>query len=276
MVVPLVGLDRDAQALEIARGRLAEFGDKVTLVHANFSQIGEVFAERRASSRRRRAGGPGCIEHAAGFGRARFFHSGAKEPTGHACMDRSSDETASDIVNTADEKALADLLCSTGGRAGFTQDRQDDSSRASHTGHRTPGNGCGRGPKRKGKAEAASRDKNVSGAADCGESRDGETSGSFFQGFLPHYLPGGRWVMLSYHSLEDRPVKQCFQRLAHEGVLRILTKKVIQASDAEIAANPRARSVKMRVAGKIRLPTSRSRRKRKSGCNDRVLYRKAN
>ena len=42
----LVGLDRDTQALEIARGRLSEFGDKVTLVHANFSQIGEVLAER--------------------------------------------------------------------------------------------------------------------------------------------------------------------------------------------------------------------------------------
>src|SRR6202165_5596510 len=41
-----LGLDRDAAALEIARVRLAEFGDKVTLVHANFSQIGEVFAER--------------------------------------------------------------------------------------------------------------------------------------------------------------------------------------------------------------------------------------
>ena len=56
--------------------------------------------------------------------------------------------------------------------------------------------------------------------------------------------------MLSYHSLEDRPVKQAFQRLAQEGTLKILTKKVIQASDAEIAANPRARSVKMRVAEK--------------------------
>jgi 16S rRNA (cytosine1402-N4)-methyltransferase len=57
--------------------------------------------------------------------------------------------------------------------------------------------------------------------------------------------------MLSYHSLEDRQVKQCFQRLAHEGALKILIKKVIQASDAEIAANPRARSVKMRAAEKI-------------------------
>ncbi len=42
-----LGMDRDAAALEIARGRLEEFKDKVTLVHANFSQIGEVFAERR-------------------------------------------------------------------------------------------------------------------------------------------------------------------------------------------------------------------------------------
>jgi 16S rRNA (cytosine1402-N4)-methyltransferase len=57
--------------------------------------------------------------------------------------------------------------------------------------------------------------------------------------------------MLSYHSLEDRQVKQAFQRLAHEGLLKILTKKVITASDAEVAANPRARSVKMRAAEKI-------------------------
>ena len=62
--------------------------------------------------------------------------------------------------------------------------------------------------------------------------------------------------MLSYHSLEDRPVKQCFQRLAQEGMLKILTKKVIQASDAEIAANPRARSVKMRVAEKTGLSST--------------------
>lgn len=54
--------------------------------------------------------------------------------------------------------------------------------------------------------------------------------------------------MLSYHSLEDRQVKQCYQRFAQEGTLKILTRKVIQASEAEIAANPRARSAKMRVA----------------------------
>ena len=58
-------------------------------------------------------------------------------------------------------------------------------------------------------------------------------------------------MVLSYHSLEDRMVKQEFRRLASEGVVQVLTRKVICPSDAEIAANPRARSAKMRVAEKL-------------------------
>jgi 16S rRNA (cytosine1402-N4)-methyltransferase len=62
---------------------------------------------------------------------------------------------------------------------------------------------------------------------------------------------GGRWIVLSYHSLEDRPVKQAFQRLARDGSFDVLTRKVIQPSEEEIRDNPRARSAKMRVAEKI-------------------------
>src|SRR5271155_5434528 len=61
------------------------------------------------------------------------------------------------------------------GREGFTKNRQSDRAGASHTRYPAPGNDCGRGPKSKGKAETASRDKNVSGAADSGESRRGGT-----------------------------------------------------------------------------------------------------
>jgi 16S rRNA (cytosine1402-N4)-methyltransferase len=63
--------------------------------------------------------------------------------------------------------------------------------------------------------------------------------------------PGGRWVVMSYHSREDRPVKRAFQQLERDGGFRVLTRKVIVPSEAEIAANPRARSAKMRVAEKV-------------------------
>jgi 16S rRNA (cytosine1402-N4)-methyltransferase len=58
-------------------------------------------------------------------------------------------------------------------------------------------------------------------------------------------------VVLSYHSLEDRMVKQEFRRLSGEGVVAVLTRKVIRPTEREIAANPRARSAKMRVAEKL-------------------------
>jgi 16S rRNA (cytosine1402-N4)-methyltransferase len=64
-------------------------------------------------------------------------------------------------------------------------------------------------------------------------------------------IPGGRWIILSYHSHEDRMVKRAFQRLEREGQVRILTKKIIEPTLDEIQSNPRARSAKMRIAERI-------------------------
>jgi 16S rRNA (cytosine1402-N4)-methyltransferase len=61
---------------------------------------------------------------------------------------------------------------------------------------------------------------------------------------------GGRVVVLSYHSLEDRIAKQTFRELAQQGVLEILTRKPVRPSPEEVAANASARSARLRVAEK--------------------------
>jgi 16S rRNA (cytosine1402-N4)-methyltransferase len=243
----LVALDRDPQALEIARERLAEYAEKVVFVNAEFSTIGEVAKNMKVSFDGVLADlGISTLELDSperGFS-FRWAAPLDMRMNPHTAL------TADEIVNQWPEKQLADLL--------YQQAEERDSRRIAKvivrsrpirsTEHlATVVAGV---HKARGRQELHPATKTFL-ALRKAVNREEEELEQFLSRTPVTLNLGGRWVVMSYHSLEDRPVKQAYQRLAREGMLRVLTKKVVRPSDREIAMNPRARSAKMRVAERI-------------------------
>ena len=243
----LVGLDRDPQALAIAGERLKEFGERVTLVHAEFSRIGEVAANLNL---------PPVDGMIADLGIStleldspeRGFSFRWPAPLDMR-MNPDSPLTAADIVNHWPEKELADLL--------YLRAEERNSRRIAraivrarpirdteHLATVVAGAQKVRGRQRLHPATKTFL------ALRTAVNREEEELEQFLSWAPATISSGGRWIVLSYHSLEDRLVKHAFQRLEREKSFKILTKKVIQPGQDEIRDNPRARSAKMRVAEK--------------------------
>src|ERR1700724_3170067 len=244
----LIGLDRDERALEIARERLKDYGERVMLVQADFSTIDEVAREMKL---------PPVQGILADLGVSSLQLDTAERGFSFRLagpldmrMDSRSATTAADIVNENAESELADLLYRLG--------EERDSRRIARvivrarpirsTEHLATAVAGGRTSRGRQKLHPATK---TFLALRIAVNRELEALGQFLIRASATLAPGGRWVVLSYHSLEDRMVKQEFRRLASEGVLNVLTRKVLRPSDAEIAANPRSRSAKMRVAEKL-------------------------
>jgi len=244
----LVGLDRDPQALEIARERLKRHEGQVVLVHAEFSKIGEVARELALPPLDGVLAdlGVSSLELDSPERGFSFRWAAALDMR----MNPDSVLMADEIVNRWSEKDLADLL--------YYKADERDSRRIARaivrarpirdTEHLATVVAGGRKARGRQKLHPATK---TFLALRIAVNREEEELGQFLSRTPATLNSGGRWIVLSYHSLEDRLVKHAFQRLAREGSLRLLTKKVIQPGADEVRANPRARSAKMRVAEKI-------------------------
>ena len=267
----LICVDRDDAALEAAKERLADWMDRVTLVHSNFDQVGDIVAD---------LGLPGVDGMLFDLGvsspqlddGARGFSYMADAPLDMR-MDRSEGLTAADVVNTWPQEELKRILFQYGEEryapliaAAIVRRRQErpigttlelvDVIKSA-----MPGKAL------KEKQHPAKRSFQAIRIAVNDELASVER---MLKGAVPKLNRGGRLAVITFHSLEDRIVKSGLAEFAKGCTcppdfpvcvcgktpdVKLINKKPILPTEQEVEENPRARSAKLRVAEKLKDPT---------------------
>lgn len=258
-----VGLDRDAEALEMARGRLERFGSRVELVHRSFDEVGAVLDEKGIAAVDFALFDLGVSSFQLDESR-RGFSFGTAGPLDMR-MDSGAGQTALDLLRTLDEGELREILVEFGevdfaGRIArnikeklqdltTTTELAEVVTRAIPPAHR-----------RKMKIHPATQVFQALRIAVNGEL---EALEKVLPGIDRRLAPQGRLAVISFHSLEDRIVKNYFRdqsgvcrcpptlpvcRCEPVARLETVTRRPVMANDDEVAVNPRSRSAKMRVA----------------------------
>jgi 16S rRNA (cytosine1402-N4)-methyltransferase len=243
--VRVIAFDRDETAAEAARARLAPFGDRVTIVRANFGSVQAKLAELGVG----RVMGL-CADLGVSSPQLDDPERGMsfrREGPIDMRMDRSSGETALELIDGLDDDALADII--------FRYGDERRSRRIARSIHRALADGelgttldlrraivRAVGPVRVGGVDPATRTFQALRIAVNRELEELET----LLAALPAILePGGVAAILSFHSLEDRQAKQTFH---DRRVWEPLWKKPRGASEEESSLNVRSRSAKLRAA----------------------------
>jgi 16S rRNA (cytosine1402-N4)-methyltransferase len=248
----LICFDRDPEAMEKARARLEEVRVEMG------SEMPEVVFEPRAFSEASGVIEPGSLDGLlADFGVSSLqldeAHRGFSFRTDGPLdmrMDTRSGETAGQVVNQEDENELADLIYEFGEeRRSRRIARAIVRARPITTTAELARIVSAEAPPMKGeKIHPATRTfqaLRIRVNDELGEIQSLlKSAGSLLK-------PGGRLVLISFHSLEDRLVKDAFKAAKDAKVFEVLTKKPVIAAEQEQMRNPRSRSAKMRAAEKV-------------------------
>jgi 16S rRNA (cytosine1402-N4)-methyltransferase len=244
----LIGLDRDSEALRLARESLAPYGDRADLVHSDYRAMTEVLDARGIGSVQGVLADLGVSSLQLDAADRGF--SFRRDERLDMRMDTSTGSTAAEAIAAADEQTLADVIYE------FGEERHARRvARAIVAGRQAaPIETTGRladivrrAVPRKGytRIDPATR---TFQAIRIWVNRELEGLDAFLGAAVERLDRGGRIVVITFHSLEDRIVKHTLRALQAAGRVTIRTKRPVVPSETEVDRNPRARSAKLRSA----------------------------
>lgn len=263
----LIGIDRDETAIAAAQERLADYMDRVTLVHSNFDRIGDILAELHIDG----ADGmlfdlgvssPQLDDAERGFS---YMHDAPLDMR----MDRTAYLTAREVVNGWSYEELRRILFEYGEERyapaiarRIVQQREQKPIETTLELVDVIKSAMPPQALRE-KQHPAKRSFQAIRIAVNGEL---DALPPMLEAATAHLNRGGRLAVISFHSLEDRIIKKTLQELAtgctcppefpvcvcgKKPKLKLVSRKPIEADEAELERNPRARSAKLRVAEKV-------------------------
>ncbi len=240
----VIGLDRDVEALKVAKERLATFEGRVEYVHADYRTLVDILQSRGIVAVDAVLADLG-VSSLQFDGEGRGFSFRRDEPLDMR-MDRSRGPTAADLVNDASERELADVIFQ------FGEERHSRRIARNLVAHR-PIRTTGELASLVRRAVPTRGWQRIDPATRTFQALriwvNGELDGldRFVQDAAARLARNGRLAVITFHSLEDRVVKHTMRALAQAGTgLQVLTKKPVTAGEAELDRNPRARSAKLR------------------------------
>ncbi len=243
----LLGIDVDAAAVEMAQHTLAAYGGAVVLAQGNFSELGCICERHGFRSNDGILFDLGVSSMQLDTAERGF--SFQREAPLDMRFDTTSEPNAADIVNTYSEQEIAHILWEYGEERysrhiahRIVQQRPIlSTSRLAHLVQQVLGS-------RRGRIHPATR---TFMALRIAVNRELESLKLALDQTASLLRAGGRLVVISYHSLEDRIVKQFMRAGAANHAFLLTTRKVIRPTSLECSSNPRSRSARLRIAERL-------------------------